>query len=131
MERDLIRYDVQLEMLERDGALGDRAATALLLSELALMQNAGRFNALATADIEFDVVARNTPQEGVTRYTVAFELCEREPWLRDAQVAAVLHRAFADAFNASCFLRICTDDQIAVTLLARESADAGARRLAA
>jgi hypothetical protein len=130
MERDLIRYDVQLEMLERHSALADGAAIELLRSEFALAHNAGYFNALATEDVGFDVLSRSTPQEGVTRYAVELRVFERRPELRDEQVATLLRRAFTDALNASYFLRACTDDHVTLELLARASAHASLRRAA-
>ncbi|HEV7804707.1 MAG TPA: hypothetical protein VGO80_02725 [Solirubrobacteraceae bacterium] len=126
MERDLIRYDVELEMLERHGALADSAATDLLRAEFALAHNAGYFDALAPEDIEFDVLSRSTPQEGVTRYAVELRLLERRPELGDEQVAELLRRAFTDALNASYFLRACTDDNVTLELLAREAANVDA-----
>jgi hypothetical protein len=117
---ELTRYDLQLEMLERNSGLGDRAAMDLLAGEFALAQNAGRFDALSPQDIELDVLARSTPQEGVTRFTVALELLERHPQLSDDEVTAVLARAFTKALNASYFLRVCTDDHLSLRLLSRE-----------
>jgi hypothetical protein len=87
MHHDLTRYELQLEMLERNGALDDRAAMDLLSSEFALAHNAAYFDALS-ADVAFDVLARSTPQEGVTRFTVALELLERRPQLSDDEVSA-------------------------------------------
>lgn len=119
MERDVIRYALQLEMLERDGDLGETAASALLRSELALAQNAGLFDELTPADFAVDAVSRSTPQEGVTRYAVELLLEERHAGLDDDDAAEALRRAFADALNASYFLRVCTDDLIGVTLVSR------------
>ena len=119
MPRDLTRYDVQLEMLERHSALGDRAAMNLLRSEFALAQNAAYFDALAVEDIDIDVLSRSTPQEGVTRYVIALRVSERDPQLADEQVAGLLRRAFTDALNASYFLRACTDDDMTLELLSR------------
>ena len=126
MERDLIRYDVQLGMLERRGALADRAAFDLLRAEFSLAHNAGYFDALATGDVDFDVLSRSASQKGVTRYAVELRLLERRPELRDEQVAELLRRAFTNALNASYFLRACTDDDVTLELLARVSADADA-----
>jgi hypothetical protein len=126
MERELIRYDVQLEMRERNAGLRDGEAIDLLRRELTLAQNAGRFDALAVEDIEFGVVSRSATQEGVSRYVISLELVERRPSLDDDQVAALLRRAFTAAFNASYFLRACTDDVIAPQLLSRALVDADA-----
>lgn len=133
MNHDLTRYELQLEMLERNGTLGARAAIDLLSSEFALAHNAAYFDALSAEHIALDVLARNTPQEGVTRFTVALELVERRPQLSDDEVTALLQRAFTKALNASYFLRICTDDNVTVRLLSRElvADDAAALRRAA
>jgi hypothetical protein len=125
MERDLIRYVVQLEMLERHAALADSEAIALLCSELALAQNAGRFDGFAADDIDFDVLSRSAPQEGVTRYDVQLRLEEREPAGDDEQALVRLRRAFTGALNASYFLRVCTDD-IRLELVSRAPAAAPA-----
>jgi hypothetical protein len=125
MERDLIRYVVQLEMLERHAALADSEAIALLCSELALAQNAGRFDGFAVDDIDFEVLSRSAPQEGVTRYDVQLRLEEREPAGDDEQALVRLRRAFTGALNASYFLRVCTDD-IRLELVSRAPAAAPA-----
>jgi hypothetical protein len=117
---DLTRYELQLEMLERNAALDDRAAMDLLSSEFALAHNAAYFDAVSIDDIAFDVLARSTPQEGVTRFTVMLELLERRPQLRDLEITALLARAFTKALNASYFLRVCTDDHLTLRLLSRE-----------
>jgi hypothetical protein len=126
MERDPIRYVLQLEMLERGGTLGDRDAIDLLRSEFALAQNAGRFDAFAADDVDFDVLSRSAPQEGVTRYEVELALEEREPGCSDEQALALLRRAFTGALNASYFLRACTDDDIRLELVSRAPAAASA-----
>ena len=110
MERDRKRYVVQLEILERNAALSDRQAIELLHAELALANNAARFDSLSGDDIAFEVVSRTSPQEGVARYDVELVLRERDPGLDDAGAQELLRRAFQDACNASFFLRICTDE---------------------
>jgi hypothetical protein len=122
---DRMRYALQLEMLERNAALGDAQAIELLLSEFALAQNAGRFDAVSGADIDLDVISRSTPQEGVTRYAVDMYVDERSSDLDDATAIALLRRAFVDALNASFFLRVCVDD-LSVRLIARAPVDATA-----
>ncbi len=117
-----MRYTLQLEMLERDDALPDREAIALLHDELTLALNAGCFIALSRDDIESRVVSRSTPQEGVTRYTVELDLQERAARLGDDGASALVQRAFTDALNASHFLRICTDDLVPVRLVSRTAA---------
>jgi hypothetical protein len=119
MERDSMRYTIQLEMLERNGALADREAIALLHDELVLALNAGRFIALSPADIESRVVGRSTPQEGVTRYAIELDLEERSADLSDDGATALVRQAFTDAVNASYFLRICTDGLVPVRLVSR------------
>jgi hypothetical protein len=126
MERDLMRYTLQLEMLERNGALSDQQATDLLHSEFALALNASRFVALTADDIEVDAISRGTPQEGVTRYGVELYLEERTSGLDDEQAMALLRRALQDALNASYFLRVCVDD-LTVKLVARAPVGAPAR----
>ncbi len=68
MQHDLIRYEIELAMRERDSDLGDRDALDLLRSEFSLAQNAGRFDALSAGDIDFDVLSRSSPQEGASRF---------------------------------------------------------------
>lgn len=124
MERDSMRYTLQLEMLERNDSLSDRDAVALLQSELTLALNAGFFIALSADDVASRVVGRTTPQEGVTRYAVELNLEERADGLVDADAEALVRQAFTDALNASYFLRICTDDLVTVRLVSRTVADA-------
>jgi len=132
MNHDLTRYELQLEMLERNSLLGARAAMRLLSSEFTLAQNAAYFAALSADDIAFDVLSRSTPQEGVTRFTVTLELVERRPQLSDDEVTSLLEQAFTKALNASYFLRVCTDDNVTLRLLSREfvADDAVLRRAA-
>jgi hypothetical protein len=122
MTQDPMRYTLQLEMLERDSALGHEQAIDLLRSEFILAQNAGRFNAVTAAEIEVGTVWRSTPQEGVTRYAVELIVHERRPDLEDDEAVALLCRAFTNALNASYFLRIC-DDGLTMRLISREPAD--------
>jgi hypothetical protein len=125
MTQDPMRYALQLEMLEKVGALGDEEAIALLRSEFVLAQNAGRFNALTASEIEIGHVSRSTPQEGVTRYLVELEIEERHPNLDDDAAASLLCRAFTNALNASYFQRIC-EDALTMKLISREPAEAPA-----
>lgn len=118
MERDLTRYTLQLEMLERNGALSDQQAIDLLHSEFALALNASRFVAVSADDIGVEVIWRGTPQEGVTRYGVELYLRERTSGLDDERAMALLRRAFQDAINASYFWRVCVDD-LTVKLITR------------
>jgi hypothetical protein len=120
-----MRYTLQLEMLERNGALDDEQAIDLLHSEFVLALNASRFIALSADDIEVDVISRGTPQEGVTRYGVELYLEERASGLDDEQAMALLRRALQDALNASHFWRVCVDD-LTVELIAREAIGAPA-----
>ncbi len=117
MER--MRYALQLEMLERNADLDDGAAISLLRSELALAQNAGYFDDLTAEDLELGAISRSRPQEGVARYGVDLLLGERIEGLDDDGALTLVRRAFADALNASYLLKVCTDDQITVTLVSR------------
>jgi len=123
MERDSMRYTLQLEVLERNDALSDREALALLHDELTLALNAGCFMALSRGDIAARVVGRSTPQEGVTRYAVELDLDERASGLEDDGATALVQRAFSNALNASYLMRICTDDLVSVRLVSRAVAD--------
>ena len=128
MTRDPIRYNLQLEMLEQDGLLGDEHATELLRSEFALAQNAGRFDKVTAGDIALGTVSRDTPQEGVTRYLVELLVDERHEGIDDERAEATLCQALMAAFNASYFLRICAD-ALSMRLVSR--APAGAQQPAA
>jgi hypothetical protein len=114
-----MRYELELEMLEQTGVIGDEQAIALVRSEFALAQNAGRFDAIASGDIEIGAVSRSTPQEGVTRYVVELFVDEREPDIGAERARALLCRAFTNAINASHFLRIC-EDALTMKLVSRE-----------
>jgi hypothetical protein len=120
-----MRYVLQLEMLERNGALSDQQAIDLLHSEFALALNASRFVAVCAEDIEVNAISRGTPQEGVTRYGVELRLQERTSGLDDEQAMALLERALQDALNASFFWRVCVDD-LTVKLIARAAVRAPA-----
>jgi hypothetical protein len=113
-----MRYELELEMLEQTGLVDDEQAIELVRSEFALAQNAGRFDAVAAGDIELGEVSRSTPQEGVTRYAVELFVEERKPGVDDDRARALLCRAFTDAINASCFLRIC-EDALTLRLVSR------------
>ena len=115
----LMRYALQLEMLERRSDLDDEAAISLLRGELTLAQNAGCFDDLSAEDFEIGTITRSAPQQDVTRYGVDLLLEERISELDDGRAQGLVRRAFADAVNASYFLKVTTDDQIAVTLISR------------
>jgi hypothetical protein len=117
---DTIRYRLELAMLERDGALGNRRAVALLRSELALALNAAYFVALSAEDIHVGAIRRSISQDGVARYAVEFLLGERRPSMTDEQAAELVTRAFALAQNASHFLRLAAGD-VGVRLVGREA----------
>jgi hypothetical protein len=104
------RYEIELDMLERDSALSDRQGVMLLRSEFQLALNASHFSAVSAGDIAVAVVSRAVPQEGVARYCVALEFAERTPELDDEQARALLLREFQRALNASYFWRMCSDD---------------------
>ena len=73
----LMRYALQLEMLERRSDLDDEAAISLLRGELALAQHAGCFDDLSAEDFEIGTITRSAPQQDVTRYGVDLLLEER------------------------------------------------------
>lgn len=106
----LTRYVLQLDVLERDSALSDPAAAALLRSEFALAINASYFGLLSHDDFGVDVMAREVPQDGVARYTVVVELEERIPNMTDEQAAELVTREFQRAQNASHFMRVSGED---------------------
>jgi hypothetical protein len=116
---DTIRYRLELDMIERDAALGDERAIRLLRSEFALAINASHLLALSCDDIDVRVRSRSIPQEGVARYAVALELVERTARMTDEQAAELLNREFQRAQNAGYFRRIAGED-FSVRLVARE-----------
>lgn len=119
------RYRLELDMLERDGTLGNRRAVELLRSEFALALNASYFMALSAGDIHVGAISRSVPQEGVARYSVELELelDELAPAMSDVQAGELLQREFARAQNASHFLRIARED-FSVVFAERTSAAA-------
>jgi hypothetical protein len=127
---DITRYTLELDLPERDGALGHRRAVELLRSEFALAINASYFMALSLGDIDVTVSSRSIPRPGIGRYVVELSLVERAPAMTDAEAQALLTREFQRAQNASHFLRICRAD-FGVTLLARERDGAQAELRAA
>jgi hypothetical protein len=116
---DTMRYRLELDMLEREPALGNGRAIELLRSEFALAINASYFMALSAGDVEVGSIWRSTPRDGVARYAVELVLDERTPAMTDEQAAGLLRREFALAQNASHFIRIASED-FGVTLAARE-----------
>lgn len=119
---NITRYRLHLEMVERDGALSNRRAIALLHSEFALALNASYFMALSAEDIDVAVISRTVGRAGITRYAVELEVAERQSQMSDAQAGELVRREFRRAQNASHFLRICEDD-VRVTVVARERVD--------
>jgi hypothetical protein len=118
---DITRYRLELDVLEREGALGNRRAIDLLRSEFALALNASYLMGLSAGDIAVGFISRSIPQGAVTRYTVVLELVERVPSMNDEEAGELLHREFQRAQNAAHFWRVCRDD-FRVTLVARERA---------
>ena len=116
------RYELQLDVLERNGALSDSAAVALLRSEFALALNASYFSHLSD-HVVVEVRSREIPQDGVARYNVVLELDERTPAMTDEQAAELVCREFRRALNASHFMRISGQDFCA-KLVVRELAAA-------
>ena len=119
MIMELMRYALQLEMVERRSELDDDAAIGLLRGELARVQSAGYFDDLSAEDLAIGTITRTAAQQDATRYGVDLLLEERNEDLGVDRVHALIRRAFADAMNASYFLRVSRDDQIAVSLAAR------------
>ena len=115
----LTRYALRLEILERRSGLNDEAAIGLLRGELALAQNAGCFDDLSAEGLEIGTITRSAPQQDVARYGVDLLLEERVEGLDDDRAQAQVRRAFADAMNASYFLKVSAGDHIAVTLVSR------------
>jgi len=110
MQPTLTRYELELDMLERDRALSYGQRVKLLRSEFQLALNASHFSALCAEDIAVAVAARTVPQEGVARYSVSLEFAERTPELDDEQAVALLLREFQRALNSSYFWRMSSDD---------------------
>lgn len=110
MQPTLMRYEIELDMLERDRALSEAQAVELLRSEFQLALNASHFSAVCADDIAVAVASRAVPQEGVARFAVALELAERTPELDDEQAAALLLAEFQRALNASYFWRMSSED---------------------
>lgn len=106
----LMRYEIELDMLECDRARPQRQAIELLCSEFQLALNASQFSAVCGGDIAFAVASRSVPQQGVARYAVTLEFEERTPDLDDEQAAALLRREFQRALNASYFRRAASED---------------------
>jgi len=124
-----MRYEIELDMLERNSALSDPQAIALLHSEFALALNAAYFIALAE-DIDVTILSRTFSQDGVARYRLALELVERGEPIDDAVAATLLRSEFQRALNASHFWRVCVEDFV-VELVARAPAYAPLRLRAA
>jgi EAL domain-containing protein (putative c-di-GMP-specific phosphodiesterase class I) len=110
MQPTLMRYEIELDMLERDRALREAQAVELLHSEFQLALNASHFSAVCADDIAVTVASRAVPQEGVARFAVSLELAERTPELDDEQAAALLLAEFQRALNASYFWRMSSED---------------------
>ena len=114
----LTRYEIELDMLERNRGLSDRRAVELLRREFQLALNASHFSALSAEDVAVRVTSRTIPQEGVARYAVTLEFAERTPGLDDERAAALLRREFQRALNASYFWRM-SDEDFPVTVVSR------------
>lgn len=114
------RYELQLDVLERNGDLSDSAATALLRSEFARAINASYFALLSYDRVAVDVLSRETPQDGVARYGVVLDFDERTPNMTDEQAAELVSREFQRAQNASHFMRI-SRESFRAELVARDA----------
>ena len=110
MHPALTRYEIELDMLERNRALSNVQAVGLLRGEFQLALNASHFSVVCAGDIKVSVASRIVPQEGVARYAVSLEFAERAPDVNDEQAIALLLREFQRAFNASHFWRMSSED---------------------
>lgn len=129
MHPTVMRYEIELDVVERRPDLGDREAIALMRSEFALALNASHFIALSAEDPVVVVESRTAVADGVARYALTLEAVERDAITSAEQALALVRSEFQRAFNASHFWRICVDDP-AVTIRSRASVD-GSLRLAA
>ncbi len=120
MNQHAMRYEIEIDVLERRPERGDREAIAVLRGEFARALNASHFIALSAEDPDVAVVARSFPQEGVTRYAVEFEFIERRV-LSEAEALALVHSEFTRAVNASYFNRVVAEDPV-VRVLSRDVA---------
>lgn len=120
MDSSAVRYEIELDLLERQPELSDRDAIALLCSEFQLAVNASYFIALSEDDPIVRVASRTVPQEGVARYSLSLEFAERRAMSEQGAIALV-RSEFVRALNASHFWRICVDVP-AVTVLSRDPA---------
>lgn len=120
MDPNAMRYEIELDVLERRPELRDHDAIALLRGEFQLAVNAAHFIALSEDDPIVTVASRTVPQEGVARYALALEFTERRPLSEDEAIALV-HSEFVRALNASHFWRVCVEDPT-VRVVAREVA---------
>ena len=129
MQSNPMRYEIELDVLERRPELSDRDAIALLRSEFQLAVNASHFIALSEDDPIVAVASRTVPQEGVARYALTLEFTERNA-LGERDATALVHSEFVRALNASHFWRVCVDDPT-VTVVARDVARPSQLRWAA
>lgn len=120
MNQHAMRYEIEIDVIERRPGLSDRDAIALLRSEFTRALNASHFIALSADDPEVTVVSRTVPQEGVARYAVELEFVERRA-ISEADAIALVHSEFARALNASYFSRVEAADPI-VRVVARDLA---------
>ena len=102
-------YEMELDAIEREPQLGDRAAIELLRAEFRRAINASHFIALSADDIDVDVVSRTVPQEGIARYTVTLEYVPRRA-LAEERAVALVRSEFQRALNAGYFLHAFVED---------------------
>jgi hypothetical protein len=122
MHPTVMRYEIELDMLERDPALSEAQAVELLRSEFQLALNASHFSAVCAEEIAVTVASRAVPQEGVARYAVSLQFAERTAGLDDEQAAGLLVAEFQRALNASYFWRMSSED-FRVTVVSRVAVD--------
>jgi hypothetical protein len=120
MHPTVMRYEIELDVVERRPDLGDHEAIALLRSEFALALNASHFIALSAEDPIIVVESRTGVADGVARYALTLEAVERDAITSEAHALALVRREFQRAFNASHFWRVCLDDP-AVAIRSRAS----------
>jgi hypothetical protein len=114
------RYDIELDVIERDPGLSDREAIELLRGEFRLAINASHFIALSVEDPEVDVRSRTVSQDGVASYTLTMDFVARRA-LPAADAIALVRGEFQRALNASYFLHAFVEDP-AIEIRTRELA---------
>ena len=126
MHHKTMRFEIELDAIERRPELRDRDAIELLRDELRLALNASHFIALSADDPSFHVSSRSFPQEGIARYALTISFSPRRP-LGERDAMELVYSELQRALNASYFLRIFAEDP-SIEIFSRELA-AGSRQL--